>query len=83
MKTLAIDPITPRHPRWEEFLDRLEGPDGCAVTQLGWICFNDHRFSRRILAGMGLHEPAILASLAYFRDHGGYCDCEVLMNVGG
>ena len=22
-------------------------------------------------------------SLKYFRDHGGYCDCEVLMNVDG
>jgi hypothetical protein len=21
------------------------------------------------------------ASLAYFKDHGGYCDCEILLNV--
>jgi Protein of unknown function (DUF2695) len=23
----------------------------------------------------------LLESLAYFEEHGGYCDCEVLMNV--
>ena len=23
------DPMTPDHPRWEEFCDRLAGPEGC------------------------------------------------------
>jgi hypothetical protein len=36
---------------------------------------------KRILQRMGLDEPAIEVSVAYFRDHGGYCDCEVLLNV--
>jgi hypothetical protein len=30
---------------------------------------------------MGLSRGAIAASLSYFEEHGGYCDCEVLFNV--
>ena len=76
-------PVSPRHPRWEEFLDRLRGPEGCNF-QTTWTCYGgtDKRYSRRILAGMGLTQREIEASLAYFEDHGGYCDCEVVMNLG-
>ena len=34
--------------------------------------------SRRLLTVMGCDFDA---SLAFFREHGGYCDCEVLFNV--
>jgi len=76
-------PISPRHPRWEEFLDRLSGPEGCNFRTT-WTCFGgtDKRHSRRVLAEMGLSPRAIEASLAYFEDHGGYCDCEVVLNLG-
>jgi len=82
MTTLSPVPILPRHPRWEEFLDRLRGPEGCNFKTT-WTCFGgtDKRFSRRILADMGLSEHAIETSLAYFEDQGGYCDCEVVMNL--
>lgn len=77
------EPILPAHPRWEEFLERLRGPEGCNFTETSWTCFGgtDKRFSRRILGRMGLSEQAIAASLAYFEDHGGCCDCEVVSDV--
>jgi Protein of unknown function (DUF2695) len=31
---------------------------------------------------MGPSERATEISLAYFEDHGGYCDCEVVLNLG-
>ena len=40
------------------------------------------RFAERILRYMGLDDQSVDLSLAYFRDHGGYCDCEVIFNVG-
>lgn len=30
---------------------------------------------------MGLSPSAVAANLAFFEHHGGYCDCEVWMNV--
>jgi hypothetical protein len=30
---------------------------------------------------MGLSREAVAASLAYFDEHGGYCDCEAVFNV--
>lgn len=84
MATLFAEPMLPGHPRWMEFLERLCGPEGCNFTETTWTCFggDDKRFSRGILADMGLSGPAIAASLAYFEDHGGYCDCEVVFNLG-
>lgn len=75
--------ITPGHPRWEEFLDRLTGPFGLDVRNGGWHCAGgrDKRHSRRILFAMGLSPGAVAATLAFFERHGGYCDCEVWMNV--
>ncbi len=75
--------ITPGHPRWDEFLDRLTGPLGLNVRDSGWHCAGgeDKRHSRRVLLAMGLSPAAVAANLAFFERHGGYCDCEVWMNV--
>lgn len=75
--------ITPGHPRWEEFLDRLTGPQGLGVRAGGWHCAGgeDKTHSRRILLEMGQSPAAVEANLAFFERHGGYCDCEVWMNV--
>lgn len=75
--------ITPGHPRWGEFLDRLTGPLGLDVRGGGWHCAGgeDKRQSRRILLAMGLSPSAVASNLAFFEHHGGYCDCEVWMNV--
>jgi hypothetical protein len=47
-------------------------------------CDNDgnehtHRHAKFVMEDMG--KINIEASLAYFEDHGGYCDCEILLNV--
>jgi len=74
-------PLLPRHPRWDEFIERLAGPNACNFQTDRWTCFGDMQFTTRILREMGLDEPSINVSTAYFRDHGGYCDCEVIFNV--
>jgi hypothetical protein len=79
--------VTPEHPLWDEFIDRLSGPEGCNFRDDGsgaWTCDpRDHTrpFCRSIMQHMGLSRGAIAVSLAYFEEHGGYCDCEVLFNV--
>lgn len=88
--TEARDVMTPRHPDWEWFcaeLDRDIRQHGCSGdgSQLdpatGKTAPQEqptHWLSRRLLIKTGCD---VEASLAYFREHGGYCDCEVLLNV--
>lgn len=66
--------VTPAHPLWEEFAGRLDATiraercDGASLM-----------LSARLLGGMAGIDVG--KSLDFFRDHGGYCDCEVLFNV--
>jgi hypothetical protein len=41
-------------------------------------CCHDHRHSKPILEALGFD---VESSLVYLEEHGGYCDCEILMNV--
>ena len=79
--------MTPRHPRWLEFWWQLKGAEGVRL-ELGPArgeyrshCAGgtDKRYARKILAAMGGVD--IEGSLTYFEMHGGYCDCEILLNV--
>lgn len=54
MNPLLADLIVPRHPRWKEFVERLAGHEGCNFGKRGWTCFGDLRFTRHILAEMGM-----------------------------
>jgi hypothetical protein len=51
--------MTPQHPRWEEFCERLEGPEACdfrdATNKLGfaWTCNHTHLFALDILFALG------------------------------
>jgi hypothetical protein len=84
-----VRPMTPDNPRWDEFIDCLAGPEGCDFREtdagpLIWTCDPSDRtrpHCRSIMQHMGLSRMAIGASLAYFEQRGGYCDCEVLFNV--
>ena len=77
------------HPRWEEFLARLEGPEGCNFRQadpndietLTWDCNGGKNkdYAKKILAEMGGID--IDESLKYFDLNGGHCDCEILFNM--
>ena len=73
--------MLPRHHRWNEFVRRLLGPEGCDLQGSSWTCFGDVRFTKRILQNMGFDQPSIEVSTTYFKHHGGFCDCEVLLNV--
>ena len=67
--------MTPINPRWDRFARKLDAAiraEGCDAETL--------RLSERLLTGM--HGIDVGKSLAYFRANDGYCDCEVLMNVG-
>ena len=66
--------MTPESPRWREFCDKLDdaiGRHGCNST--------DTRLAKRLLRSMKCVD--VEASVEYFEDHGGYCDCEILLNV--
>lgn len=72
------------HKRWNEFYYRLLGPDGCDFrhNEKGipiWNCANDMSFTINILKTMP--EIDIDKSLEYFEENGGYCDCEILLNI--
>lgn len=83
----TICTMTPSHPQWDGFCRRLGGDEGCNFTQsdpnnaasVRWACNHTHAISRRLLAAYP--EVDVEQTLAYFRDNGGYCDCEILFNV--
>ena len=80
--------LTPQNPRWGEFVDRLSA--ALYVDDESWQCDGDesnnrttpeqvHRHAKGVMATMGGIDTA--ASLDFFKAHGGYCDCEILLNV--
>ena len=85
--------MTPEHPHWAEFTRHLGGRQGCNfqekvpgdVTSVTWRCKGGHdqSYAAAILKNMGFSAKAVKESLAYFTEHGGHCDCEILFNVGG
>jgi Protein of unknown function (DUF2695) len=85
---MSLGLMTPIHPRWDEFMDALEGPAGCNFRETippdsTWDCDNTpHRpIARRILRRMGGNTEEIDQSLGYFNAFGGHCDCEIAFNV--
>ena len=79
-----METMTTGHPRWEEFAERLEGPEGCNFRGKDrypvWDCQagKDKTFARMILEDM---EMDVEKSCAYFEEHGGWCDCEIVFNI--
>jgi len=73
--------MSPGHPDWPEFIERLAGPEACDVGKGGsWRCHNDTRAAEAILRK---HHPDcdLNATLGFFASQGGHCDCEVILNV--
>jgi hypothetical protein len=63
--------MTPRHPKWDEFADKLAHSDE--------DCRGALRATKAALLSIeGINIPA---SLGYLAHRGGHCDCEVFMNV--
>jgi len=73
--------MTKEHPRWNEFIDRLAGKEGCDFEEDSWKCSRetDKPLASKILKSMGNID--VTGSLKYFEKNGGYCDCEILFNV--
>jgi Protein of unknown function (DUF2695) len=67
--------LTAHSLRWPEFYVRLSN----TLTILAPRCGGDHRYAKEVMAEMGGID--IDATLAFFKQHGGHCDCEILMNV--
>lgn len=81
--------MTLDNPRFGEFLERLGGPDYCnfrndPLIGMTWDCEGgkDKTFAERLLRDMGLSDDEIRSSFAYFEARGGFCDCEIVLNVG-
>jgi hypothetical protein len=69
---LGSDLMTYDHPRWPEFADRI-----LSATR----CNGDLRRTRRILRDMGMERDWLDATTEWLHQHGGFCDCEVGLNV--
>ena len=71
--------LTPESPEWERFIAMLNSMDWCdgdeSETAPGCV----HRHAKAAMTAMG--GINIEKTLDYFKDHGGYCDCEILLNV--
>ena len=68
-------PMTPESPRWGEFAEALAkalDKEPCATAQLPERA---HLQATKVMLEMGGVD--IPASIAFFKKHGGYCDCEI------
>jgi hypothetical protein len=66
--------LTPADKRWDFFAETLSG----AITKHG--CHHDHRLAEQGMLHMG--DVDIPGSIEFFEQHGGFCDCEIIFNVG-
>jgi Protein of unknown function (DUF2695) len=65
--------MTTGHPMWDRFADSI-------VTLLeAQECDNTLTISRELLVDMRIFD--VDGSIEWLQDHGGFCDCEVLLNV--
>ena len=73
--------LTPNSNRWGTFIEALDYAvqvSGCNGDQLQ-AGPRKHELAKRTMAAMG--DVDVPGSIAYFEAHGGYCDCEILLNV--
>ena len=70
-----MEVLTPDSQRWEEFCEELDA----AIAEYGCAAGTNKDNAKAVMRKMGSID--VEGSLAYFEDHGGYCDCEILMNV--
>ena len=75
--------LTKRKQDWGKFVELLEAKvnfrkDYKGVTE--WNCKNDFTFTEKILKEK-FPKYNLLETLDYFEKNGGYCDCEILLNI--
>jgi hypothetical protein len=82
---MTLEILTPKNLRWKNFIVLLDRALTEGLPEGKWRCGNDgsggskHRYAEAVMAEFG--EIDIDGTLEFFRQHGGYCDCEVLFNV--
>jgi len=69
-----MGPMTVEDEQWDDFIDSLLDAGGCDGTDA-------FPMARRILAEMRLTPTEVEQSISYFKQHGGFCDCEIVLNV--
>ncbi len=80
--------MTPTHPRWEEFREKLSGPGFVnfrkEYAESHWDCAGgrDKTHAIELLQEFGFNIQEIVLSCEYFSANGGFCDCEIVFNVG-
>jgi hypothetical protein len=82
---MTFEILTPSSSRWNLFVERLEDVMTRGVPEGSWRCGDDgsggskHRYAKQVMAEIGGID--IPTTLEFFHEHGGHCDCEVLLNV--
>ena len=84
--------MKPGNKNWDKFCDLLEGEEGCDFKEkevgkpdtMTWRCKGgmNKDYAKAILKKY-FSEINIPATMEYFDNHGGHCDCEILFNVDG
>jgi Protein of unknown function (DUF2695) len=82
---IADSHMSPTHPEWAAFCDALAGEvfgdfEDVEAGKFSSHCQHDHRRTRSLLVNKW-PQVDVEATLKLFREHGGFCDCEVLLNV--
>ena len=72
----------------KEFFEKLEGPEGCDFKadekgKTTWNCKAgmDKTHAKSVLKKMGIPKEEADDFLSLCDEHGGHCDCEILMNA--
>ena len=76
--------LTRDHMYFDKFCEILEGKEGCDFKEDGtWNCkgSGNKDKSKKILKKY-FPEINLQKTLKYFEKNNGYCDCEILFNVG-
>jgi hypothetical protein len=86
---MTLEILTPGSLQWEMFWDLLVDAMTEGLPEDTWRCDGDgtgdsdptlvHRCAKQAMAEMGNID--IEGTLAFFREHGGHCDCEIMFNV--
>lgn len=77
--------LGPQHKLWKSFLLKLKGNEGVRFSlsegKAVWYCNHTLRRTRAILQQYVKDGIDVEATLEFFHEHGGTCDCKVLFDV--
>ena len=82
---MTAEILTPASPRWPLFVRLLSDTLTEEMPEGTWRCGNTdgsgskHRYAEAVMAELGGID--IDGTLEFFEEHGGHCDCEIMLNV--